>query len=320
MGYTHYWTQTKKRISKAAWKQICEDLRTICDHAEHVQGVPLAKEYNEGGVRPFFGPDHLTFNGIGDDGHETFYIERSVVRAPRYPGENPAWAFCKTARKPYDIAVVAALCYLCSVAETHTASSDGDLEDWTAGLEMARLALPRYANTLDYPMEMLRAARWEYSTVPDNPAGYGCGASKREQATHPTIRFCVDGRAYVFLGDDVGPAVHCWPTHAAALQWMIETREGGYLPTHIREAVAKGYRARLDCTSDWEPNIWNPTGSFDKDRWARLRRMQRAAFTLLLNPGDVPQPPAYVRPGNMVQIAESDDAIATELGRILRAA
>lgn len=48
---------------------------------------------------PLVNTKNIRFNGVGDDGHETFHI---------YRGQD-TWLFCKTATKPYDRYVMAVL-------------------------------------------------------------------------------------------------------------------------------------------------------------------------------------------------------------------
>lgn len=57
----------------------------------------------------------VRFNGIGDDGHETFSF---------YPGK-PCDEFCKTARKPYDLPVCEMLLVLKAYLPSFSLSSDG---------------------------------------------------------------------------------------------------------------------------------------------------------------------------------------------------
>lgn len=153
MGYTHYWTQ-KKDHTKKEWAEIAKDVGLILDHIQTKHGVKLAKDYDEPDSAPLIDGDVIWFNGVGDAGHETFVVHRT--RPPLEDWQKRAtvsrgWSFCKTAEKPYDIAVVAVLCYLTSVSQTFTASSDGEPADWQAGLEAVREALPRYANVLNIP-------------------------------------------------------------------------------------------------------------------------------------------------------------------------
>ena len=67
-------------------------------------------------IDPVFNDKEITFNGIGDDSHETFCIDR-VITLKKLKDFNDEYAigqwkrgkkhysFCKTARKPYDFFV-----------------------------------------------------------------------------------------------------------------------------------------------------------------------------------------------------------------------
>ena len=163
MGYTHYFTQNRN-FTRSEWETVSADLRTMLQYAQHDCGIALASGSGDGGTSPEFNADFISFNGVGDDSHETFLIRRKIKRTPDYPGEqNLSWDFCKTARKPYDAAVTACLCYLGSItrrddprtgapligSEVFSTSSDGGGSDFLVGLDLARKALPRVANHAD---------------------------------------------------------------------------------------------------------------------------------------------------------------------------
>jgi len=125
MGYTHYFKKAGlKRVSDEDWSQFeCEVKRAIakCE-------VPVAFEYDEAHKLPIVDGALIKFNGIGDDGHETFYLERNLSD----------FEFCKTANKPYDILVVAVLALAKDIfGDWFDVSSDGDSEDWEAGVKLA---------------------------------------------------------------------------------------------------------------------------------------------------------------------------------------
>ena len=129
MGYTHYWKLPK--INKKTWAKIQAAAKEI------VTEVPnLLQDSFDTTKPPVVGPDIIQFNGKGQDGHETFYVQRSD------PG---GFNFCKTARKPYDKAVTAVLCvvghYLTkegALKKPYSISSDGFFsEDWLEGRELA---------------------------------------------------------------------------------------------------------------------------------------------------------------------------------------
>lgn len=128
MGYTHYWTPTKD-VTDATWNRFVGLARevitkTIADGTEIAGPLGEGPPEIEGNRIAFNGPEH------DDLGHETCEIERGG-----------AWTFCKTAQKPYDVAVVALL----AIGETLgilTASSDGNSSEWEDGLALARGFLP----------------------------------------------------------------------------------------------------------------------------------------------------------------------------------
>jgi len=77
----------------------------------------------------------ICFNGHVDDGgnYETFHFNKQGGRE-----------FTKTARKPYDLIVVACLAVAKDIfGEEIDVSSDGDHEDWEAGTAFASKVLER---------------------------------------------------------------------------------------------------------------------------------------------------------------------------------
>lgn len=134
MGYTHYWSQTKN-LSPAAMNQIGNALRKINDATEVLIGGW------DGTGEPDLTLETVGFNGVGNDGHETFRI--NAVRELPYEGADPArlgWAFCKTASKPYDVVVTAMLTIL-AAKHGFKVSSDGGPGDWEDGVKLASKAL-----------------------------------------------------------------------------------------------------------------------------------------------------------------------------------
>ena len=125
MGYTHYWTpkaeNTKeefKEFSKAC-KKLHDELPKTTDTAGgYCSDDPLEIRGGRGDGEPVFTADAVYFNGNAerDLDHETFYIERT--------NEDSLWNFCKTARKPYDLLVVACLLAAVDFLD-YTFSSDG---------------------------------------------------------------------------------------------------------------------------------------------------------------------------------------------------
>jgi len=92
MGYTNYWTQHKD-ISKHNWITIQRE-------------VEYLREYIGDGCIEVFknGSEFISLNGRGDNAHEHFVIQRTKSK--------DGFNFCKTNRKPYDLAVWHMLTYM----------------------------------------------------------------------------------------------------------------------------------------------------------------------------------------------------------------
>lgn len=132
MGYTHYWRPTKG-IEPSTFARLSEAAAKIVSIAWDEDEVDFAYEYDEPKRDPEFSKELIRFNGVGEKGHETFYL------TPEAQGFN----FCKTAHKPYDTAVVAILCLLHLYTDGAVkVSSDGEPSDWEAGLDLARKVDP----------------------------------------------------------------------------------------------------------------------------------------------------------------------------------
>jgi len=150
MGYTHYWTQPKD-YAALEWRCICEDVALILATACGVHEVTLAWECDKPNKPPALSAKLIRFNGIGEEGHESFYITRKRAKLESWQGsEDFGHACCKTAHKPYDVAVTAVLVYLAAVRGWHV-GSDGNTSEWRDGVDVARDALPRFRDSLRVP-------------------------------------------------------------------------------------------------------------------------------------------------------------------------
>ena len=127
MGYTHYWSQ-QRDYTKPEWNQITATVKAIIKASD----VPVRREYNRPDDPPEFSDDAILFNGLGDDGRETFCFTRKVAPEPEYRKGEGDFQFCKTASKPYDEIVVACLIAAEMLGVT-TWSSDGDNKDHVDG-------------------------------------------------------------------------------------------------------------------------------------------------------------------------------------------
>jgi hypothetical protein len=108
MGYTHYWKPTRQVTDEEfksfvdACKKLYQNLPAKTNTAGgYHEDDPLEIAGWDGSGHPEFTSIEVAFNGFGELSHETFLIEK----------DNPTRRvnYCKTARKPYDLLVVACL-------------------------------------------------------------------------------------------------------------------------------------------------------------------------------------------------------------------
>ena len=89
MGYTNYW-ECETDFTDEEWNAVCEEAQYIKEidssYARELDSVDIlkGKVINE-----------ICFNGIGDSGCETFYLNNKATD----------FSFCKTCELPYDIYV-----------------------------------------------------------------------------------------------------------------------------------------------------------------------------------------------------------------------
>jgi hypothetical protein len=138
MGYTTYWRRSKG-FTVEQWQKICLETFQIMDHCAEKK-IDLVWEYDVT-KPPEVSPDLIRFNGWKDEGHETFLVTREMPEIPGYdPGAKESFDFCKTARKPYDLAVCLALLSMKRHApKSVKVSSDGDWDgEWTEARNVYR--------------------------------------------------------------------------------------------------------------------------------------------------------------------------------------
>ena len=141
MGYTHYWSPSVA-LHDAGRAEAFKNCAKVIAAA----GRDIAFESDEPKKRPVCDVDSglIRFNGIGEDGHETFYFQ--------YGGP---WSFCKTNNKHYDIYVTACLLVLNHFGLADI-SSDGDCYDWESGTICAKevtglnIVVPESIRSRDY--------------------------------------------------------------------------------------------------------------------------------------------------------------------------
>ena len=129
MGYTHYWRLNDgKKINSKKLKQAIGVMGKIVKDQDKI----LASW--DGIGKPIVTEKEINFNGKKDFSHENFRIFMN------WDGD---FDFCKTARKPYDIVVVACLSVLkYYLGDSVRVSSDGEGEELKEGLELAKTYIP----------------------------------------------------------------------------------------------------------------------------------------------------------------------------------
>lgn len=114
MGYTHYWKFNEKP-SQEKFAELVEGVKQIVATAEEA-GIAIGEQVYESG--------YFSFNGVDAGAHETFSID---IRTQEED-------FCKTAEKPYDMAVTASLILAKKIfGDDIEIRSDGDWSDWESG-------------------------------------------------------------------------------------------------------------------------------------------------------------------------------------------
>jgi len=113
MGYTHFmhsekWTDEDSDGFKKALPTIRDILKVYKDLVQRDCDIPEEPEVTD---------ELIAFNGIDDEGHETFWFKN----------ESNSFSFCKTASKPYDIVVCEVLLILDSYIPSLEIKSDGNI-------------------------------------------------------------------------------------------------------------------------------------------------------------------------------------------------
>lgn len=122
MGYTHYW-DSSKMVDKEFKNKTLAPIQYILTKA--FKAGEIAFESDCPAVAPLLCEDAIRFNGVGEEGHETFYLDIG------------SRGFCKTNQKLYDKYVVAVLCIISYYHPDFVWSSDGDADDLAEGRAIA---------------------------------------------------------------------------------------------------------------------------------------------------------------------------------------
>ena len=123
MGYTHYFKfKDHKNIDKDKFA-VASGIAN-CFYNKIKGFVDIAG--GDGTGTPVFNENEVYFNGAGEDGCETFYIDREGKFMEFCFGK----AFCKTCRNPYDILVcLTLLAFKFAFGDDFTYTSDGNTRE-----------------------------------------------------------------------------------------------------------------------------------------------------------------------------------------------
>lgn len=138
MGYTHHWYRKPELNAKkfAAYAQdvtrLLSETNIPLTHTKMIEGEWV---HDVDGFRA--DAEEINFNGRGSDSHETFFVPKAMPESSVLDSGD-AYEFTKTARKPYDVLVVACII----LGQVHFGkkdfkfSTDGDLPDLQQGLDL----------------------------------------------------------------------------------------------------------------------------------------------------------------------------------------
>jgi hypothetical protein len=151
MGYTHYWYR-KPEIPAETFARIRDDFARLLPELAQ-RGVRLGDAWGKG--QPVVNDEAIAFNGAKPEDYESFYLEPHSQE--RRDERGLCFAFCKTARRPYDLAVTACLIvfrhHIQGEGEVHT---DGMDAEWSAARDLCQRVLgygAEYRVDKDYRLE-----------------------------------------------------------------------------------------------------------------------------------------------------------------------
>ena len=158
MGYTHYYTILDP-TQPLRCSEIAQDIQNIILASE----VPIGDGSEDPNSQPILEHDLVWLNGIGDEAHETLCYPPGFEWNREFrPPESEGFSFCKTARKPYDVVVCAALLAIKHhQGDNVEITSDGKFDDeWQPAYRLYRRAtrreLPPEFREYERPEELLQ--------------------------------------------------------------------------------------------------------------------------------------------------------------------
>jgi hypothetical protein len=137
MGYTHYWYYNPEKAGSDKNEAFAKATEAIRRYKSFLEDRGLVVRGPDGEGVAFLNKTEVAYNGDGAQGldHESFCVERDNQ------AERGGFAFCKTARKPYDTLVCLSLIsFLEAFGDKAVFSycSDGGDEDWGEAYDIYR--------------------------------------------------------------------------------------------------------------------------------------------------------------------------------------
>lgn len=145
MGYTHYWTfkktkQKSQEVEKVYQTAIKECNKVILYYQKNAESWERLSGYSAHCKNGQYGG--INFNGKGKYAHENFYLREHFNQ--NFDNFGKGFNFCKTARKYYDIVVIACLSILkYRLKDNIDISSDGFYNEWIDGVNLAQKVIKR---------------------------------------------------------------------------------------------------------------------------------------------------------------------------------
>lgn len=137
MGFSHY-LYRPKQLDKNKFSEAVKDCKKVCESIKApITYFDTYFDKDEEGDGNIFSSNTISFNGIGEDAHEPFIVHQDFpLEGYVQWDEDKIFQFCKTARKPYDTAVVTCLIILYHYfGDEIKICSDGFPEEWKTGLQ-----------------------------------------------------------------------------------------------------------------------------------------------------------------------------------------
>jgi hypothetical protein len=171
MGYTQYFTKKELVHDQKTWDKFLEDTLRVSSRfkLQTPNSIKFIKDMEDSkpdidiqigdgmgdGNDPTFNQNEICFNGVDEDSHETFRVERDhshiladqtdswgKIIQEKWKKEQEIFGFTKTNRKPYDLLVTAVLAlYKHHFGDKVEISGDGGFQGFKEGVNLVNETL-----------------------------------------------------------------------------------------------------------------------------------------------------------------------------------